>query len=134
MTAAMADEYDRGQDELLIADLQLADNPPHTPDGELTAEGQEQFHTLAGKLPDALLVQVLAPDVQERVLIRIGCSHRDGDLAAGVANRAAWNFTRRNRFEKDRRLLDAKLRLQAEVTGRSTTLDILERAATTDQR
>jgi len=119
-------EHIRGRDavEQLINDLQLAQDLPHTPDGELTKEGQLSMREKIKDLQRGLRIHQIH-DSGEEVRYRVSFTTEDRKLAPLVANKAVENYVRKVRLELDQLLLNAKSFFEDQVARfRARTIEL----------
>lgn len=111
--------------EQVVDDLQLTRDLPHTPDGQLTAEGQMRKMDMVRQLQDRVNVWfTIKSDQVDQICV----SYTDTDrvLAPKVVNTLVENYIRKTRQQLDEALLNAKTFFDREVSRYRTRMAELE--------
>lgn len=98
----------------VITDLKLAGNFPRTADGDLTEEGERQYHRLMNRLRDAIHCKVVV-DTDDVTTVAVTVVLNDSKLAADVAKGLGENYIGMVRERMNARLLEQKQFFEREV-------------------
>lgn len=111
--------------EQVVDDLQLTRDLPHTPDGQLTREGQMRKMDMVRQLQDRINVWfTIKSDEVDQICV----SYTDTDrvLAPKIVNTLVENYIRKTRQELDEALLNAQTFFDREVQRYRTRVAELE--------
>ena len=104
----------RSSIEQVVEDLGMTRNMPHTPDGQLTRQGQIRRMEMVKQLQNHIKVKftIFSPQVDQ---IAVSFTHQDRELVPKLVNQLIENYIRRTRQQLDDSLLNSTSFFDREV-------------------